>query len=153
MYLNKTVKVTKIFTFEMAHALWAYDGDCRNIHGHSYQLHVTFAGRPLQQPGHPKDGMVLDFKQLKALVKEKIVLPYDHALLLNEQTSAEVIASLKKAHQKIILKPFQPTCENLVLSFVREIQKELPEGVKLFSLRLYETATSYAEWEQKIESN
>ena len=150
MHLNTSVKVTKIFTFEMAHALLGYDGDCRNIHGHSYRLHVTVSGRPLQQPGHPKDGMVLDFKQLKALVKEKILCPYDHALVLNEQTSNEVIAPLKKVYQKITLTPFQPTCENLVLGFVQGIQNGLPEGVELFSLRLYETATSYAEWEQRI---
>ncbi len=145
--LNKTVKVTKIFTFEMAHALLAYDGACRNIHGHSYQLHVTLAGEPLQQHGHPKDGMVLDFKQLKALVKEKIIQPYDHALVLNVKTPDEVVLPLKKVYQKILLKPFQPTCENLVLEFVNSIRNELPEGVKLFRLKLHETATSYAEWE------
>ena len=147
MHLNKKVKVTKIFAFEMAHALLNYDGDCRNIHGHSYILHVTIFGKPLQQPGHPKDGMVIDFKQLKALVKEKIIRPYDHTLVLNEQTSKEIITSLKKGYQKIILTPFQPTCENLLLEFVQKIQDELPKNLQLFSMKLYETATSYAEWE------
>lgn len=150
MHLNKRIKVTKIFTFEMAHALWGYDGECRNIHGHSYKLHVTLAGSPLQQSGHPKDGMVIDFKQLKTLIKKIIISPYDHALLLNEQTPDDIITSLKKGYQKIIPKPFQPTCENLVLEFAQEIQKELPEDIVLFRLKLYETATSYAEWESLV---
>ncbi len=145
--MNNSLKVTKIFTFEMAHALLGYDGACRNIHGHSYKLHVTIAGKPLQQPGHPNDGMVMDFKQLKALVNKEIIHTYDHALVLNEKFSLEIIASLKKGNQKLILKPFQPTCENLLLEFVQNIKSRLPEGVELFGMKLYETATSYAEWE------
>lgn len=144
--MREKVKVTKIFTFEAAHALLAYDGDCQNIHGHSYQMHVTISGIPLKEPGHPKDGMVMDFKQLKLLVKEKVVKPYDHALILNELTPPEVIASLKKVYKKITLKPFQPTCENMLLESVHVIQKELPEGVGLAAIKLYETSTSYAEW-------
>lgn len=145
--LNTTIKVTKIFTFEMAHALLGYDGDCRNIHGHSYKLHVAIVGKPLQQPGHPKDGMVIDFKQLKEIVKKGVILPYDHALVLNERTSPESIASLKKINQKLILKPFQPTCENLLLEFIQKVQPGLPNGVELFGMKLYETASSYSEWE------
>ena len=144
--LNTTINVTKIFTFEMAHALFDYDGDCRNIHGHSYKLHVSIIGKPLQQPGHPKDGMVIDFKQLKEIVKKEVILPYDHALVLNERSSPEFIASLKKIHQRLILKPFQPTCENLLLEFVQKIQPELPEEVELSGMKLYETASSFSEW-------
>ena len=65
MQQGRTVKVTKIFTFEMAHALLDYDGACRNVHGHSYKLYVTIFGEPIQSPGHPKDGMVMDFKDLE----------------------------------------------------------------------------------------
>ncbi len=147
--MNTTLRVTKVFSFEMAHALWNYDGDCRNIHGHSYRLYVTISGKPKQQPGHPKDGMVMDFKQLKALVKEKILLVYDHALVLNEQTPSETIAALKKVNQKLKLTPFQPTCENLLLEYVQSIQNELPEEVELCGMKLYETASSYAEWENR----
>ena len=131
----------------MAHALLEHDGDCRNIHGHSYRLHVTVSGRPMHEPGHPKDGMVVDFKQLKLLIKEKILQLYDHALVLNDQTSDKVTTTLQEVSQKIILLPFQPTCENLVLDFVHRIQNELPEGVELAKIRLYETATSYVDWE------
>ena len=131
----------------MAHALLGYDGDCRNIHGHSYRLYVTILGKPLQQPGHPKDGMVIDFKLLKTLVNNEIVVPHDHALVLSKQTPSKIIASLKTMNQKLILKPFQPTCENLLLEFVQKIKPSLPERIELFGMKLFETAGSYVEWE------
>ena len=134
----------------MAHALLNYDGDCRNIHGHSYELHITILGTPTQQKGHSKDGMVMDFRDLKALVKKEIINPYDHALVLNEHTPAELIESFKKFNQKTVLTPFQPTCENLLLEFVDRIQNALPFSVKLYSVKLHETNTSYAEWNRTL---
>jgi 6-pyruvoyltetrahydropterin/6-carboxytetrahydropterin synthase len=54
--MNK-IRVSKEFHFEMAHALWNYDGPCKNIHGHSYKLIVTVIGTPLNDPNNPKNGM------------------------------------------------------------------------------------------------
>ena len=63
----RNVRVTKEFTFEMAHALWNYDGACKNIHGHSYHLFISIIGEPLQDEDNPKFGMVIDFKDLKLI--------------------------------------------------------------------------------------
>ena len=63
------IRVTKEFSFEMAHALWNYDGPCRNVHGHSYRLFVTLYGKPLEEQDNPKNGMVIDFSDLKRIVK------------------------------------------------------------------------------------
>ena len=41
---------------------------------------------------------------------------------------------------------YQPTCENMLADFARRIAARLPEGVALHSLKLHETATSFAEW-------
>ena len=71
------LRLTKEFSFEMAHALPAYEGKCRNIHGHSYRLFVTVEGTPLMQDGSPTDGMVMDFHSLKECVEESIVEPFD----------------------------------------------------------------------------
>lgn len=130
----------------MAHALLGYDGDCKNIHGHSYKLHVTVIGQPLQVPGHPKDGIVVDFKDLKKVVNENIVDIYDHALILNENTPPEIIALLRKSYDNIVVKPYQPSAENLLIEFVQVIKDNLPSGVALVSAQLWETASSYAEW-------
>lgn len=140
------VNVTKLFTFEMAHALLGYDGDCRNIHGHSYRLQVTVRGQPLSAPDHPKDGMVMDFGDLKKLVNREVIDRLDHALVLNEKTAEALVALLKQHFEKIVLTPFQPTCENLLLDIVARLRNRLPRELELFRVILHETATAYAEW-------
>jgi len=140
------IRITKSFTFEMAHALLGYDGACRNIHGHSYQLFVTVKGVPKDKQEHPKDGMVLDFVDLKKIIENHVVEALDHALVLNAATPPEVVKSLKDQYEKVILFPFQPTSENLVLYMVERILPVLPTDVSLSHVRLAETATAYIEW-------
>lgn len=140
------IRVTKRFHFEMAHALYEYDGLCRNIHGHSYNLEVTLIGKSKKQPGHPKDGMVLDFGELKKIVNSQIVDKFDHALMVNSLFTETQIELLKQTTQRIIVVDFQPTTENIVADIAKILQQLMPTGVSLFSIRLYETVTSYAEW-------
>ena len=140
------IRITKEFTFDMAHALLNYDGLCRNIHGHTYKLAVTLIGSPKESKDDPKLGMVIDFSDLKTIVKQPIVDVFDHALVLQEGHKA--IPSMMECNDygKTIVLPFQPTCENLVVHFVGMIQDKLPNNVSLYALRLHETPTSYAEW-------
>ncbi|HNW97192.1 MAG TPA: 6-carboxytetrahydropterin synthase [Bacteroidales bacterium] len=140
------IRITKEFKFEMAHALWGYDGPCKNIHGHSYYLYVTISGKPLNDPSSPKNGMVIDYSVIKKIVKENITNSLDHALLLNANTPHKELEKFKNMFDNIVLVPFQPTCENLLSDFASRIQKLLPKEIKLFSLRLSETVTSFAEW-------
>ena len=140
------IRVTKRFHFEMAHALFQYDGLCRNIHGHSYNLQVSLIGKVKKEPGHPKDGMVLDFGDLKKVVKSKIVDRFDHALMVNSLFTKSQIDLLKQTSERIIVVDFQPTSENIVTYIAEILKQHLPSGVSLFSIRLYETVTSYAEW-------
>lgn len=140
------IRVTKRFHFEMAHTLHEYDGLCRNIHGHSYNLEVTLTGEPRNQPGHPKDGMVMDFGDLKKLVKLQIVSRFDHSLMVNKLVPEEQIELLRKTSERIILVDFQPTTENIVSYIAEILQEKLPSEVSLFSIRLFETVTSFAEW-------
>jgi 6-pyruvoyltetrahydropterin/6-carboxytetrahydropterin synthase len=140
------IRVTKKFHFEMAHSLFEYDGVCRNIHGHSYKLEITISGEPLQQPGHPKDGMVMDFHELKMLVKQHIIEKLDHALMISDQTSREQTEALGKVTNRLYIVGFQPTTENILTHIAEILKPLLPKSVKLYSIRLYETTTSYAEW-------
>tara|TARA_B100000965_G_scaffold345554_1_gene316428 strand:+ start:3322 stop:3726 length:405 start_codon:yes stop_codon:yes gene_type:complete len=128
----------------MAHALFGYDGLCKNIHGHSYRLWVTIIGNVLEEENHVKNGMVLDFSLLKKIVKPEIVDKYDHSLVLNANSPhADIDFS---AFEKVFLLPYQPTSENLVYDFVQIIKDKLPKGVSLYKVMLSETANSYAEW-------
>lgn len=140
------IRVTKEFTFEMAHALLGYDGSCRFVHGHSYGLSVTVTGKPIEALGNPKLGMVIDFGDLKKIVKETVVDVFDHALVLNSETPHAHFKESKELFDKLILVEYQPTSENMVADFANRIIARLPDNVKLLSLKLRETATSYAEW-------
>lgn len=142
-----TIRVSKEFTFDMAHALLGYDGPCNNIHGHTYRLFVTIKGQVLNESTHPKDGMLLDFGLLKTIVAEKIINRYDHALVLNKIMAQKHQINLAQISQKIIYTPFQPTCENLLLAMQAELSTAFSqEGYTLCALKLFETPTSSAEW-------
>jgi len=138
------IRITKLFKFEMAHALHGYDGLCKNIHGHSYRLWVSVRGKKRDEKGHTHDGMVMDFDIIKELVKSEIVLKYDHSLVLNGNSKhAEINLT---AFDKVFYLQYQPTSENLVTDFAETIRRKLPKGVELYKVILSETATSYAEW-------
>jgi 6-pyruvoyltetrahydropterin/6-carboxytetrahydropterin synthase len=138
------LRVTKEFTFEMAHALSRYDGKCENVHGHTYFLSITIAGEPGEDTSSSKCGMVMDFCDLKLIVKDHILDYFDHALVLNVDDPRKHV--LKNVSTRLILTPYQPTCENLILDIVRRISVFMGGPVKLFSVKLRETPTSYAEW-------
>ena len=140
----KKIRITKQFKFEMAHALYGYDGLCKNIHGHSYRLWVTIIGNVLEEKENVKDGMVLDFSLLKKIVKPNIVDKYDHSFVLNGSSPhADIDLS---AFEKVFYLPYQPTSENLVYDFVQIIKEKLPKNISLHKVVLSETANSYAEW-------
>ena len=130
----------------MAHALWGYDGPCCNIHGHSYQLEVCISGEPINNQSSPKNGMLMDFGDLKKIIYKHIIDIYDHALVIQKDTLHEDIFKKQDSFQKIIAKPYQPTCENLLIDFVSVIKENLPNNIKLEGIKLGETASSWAEW-------
>lgn len=141
------IRVTKEFDFEMGHVLHGYDGLCKHIHGHTYRLFVTVIGEPIQDKNNTKQGMVIDFGDLKHIVREEVVLKFDHSLAINEAQKEEFISKENSPlYERFHVLPYQPTCENLIGDFAQRIKKRLPQGVALFSLRLHETTTSYAEW-------
>ena len=143
------IRITKQFTFETGQALYGYDGKCRNVHGHSYKLAVTVIGTPITDSSHVKFGMVIDFSDLKKIVKEEIVDLFDHATVFNKNTPhVELAQELKDRGHHVILVDYQPTSENMVIDFATKIKSRLPENLALYSLRLQETDSSYAEWYQ-----
>jgi 6-pyruvoyltetrahydropterin/6-carboxytetrahydropterin synthase len=138
------ISITKIFRFEAAHAIYQYQGSCRNIHGHSYELHVT-----VKEKG-PVDGyvnglgIIIDFKELKAMVQSNIVKVLDHKLLLSKAYLAaneDILLS-----EEVVVFEKEPTAENMLIFARDQIQSSLPAHIELYSLKLWETRDSYAEW-------
>ena len=117
----KNITVTKRFTFDAAHNIEAYHGKCERLHGHTYTLEVSVKGLP------DKEGMVIDFCELKRIVKENIIDVLDH-VYINEVVD------------------FNPSSENL-LHWMAEILEPLlsDERYSLHSIALWETPDNKAQ--------
>ncbi len=145
--MSTKIRITKEFKFETGHALYGYDGLCKNVHGHSYKLAVTLIGIPIADENHVKYGMVMDFSDLKKIVNEIIVTPFDHATVLNVNSPHKELAdSMEKRGHKIVRVQYQPTSEMMIIDFAERIQAKLPSHLTLERLLLRETETSFAEW-------
>ena len=153
MNTSLLLTATKEFTWDMAHMLDGHQGLCKNLHGHTYKMLVTVARKDhsTEQTG-PSAGMVIDFKDLKNIIKETIVDKFDHALVLNKNSSEafelELIKLAIDHNKKIVLLDYRPTAEDMAKDFFHRIMKVLEvkmPNVVLVGLRLYETPTSYAE--------
>ena len=141
------IRLTKEFSFESAHALEGYAGACREIHGHSYRMFVTVCGEPVADVSRSDYGMVMDFGELKRIVTEQVVSCMDHSFVIRRsEANEQLAASLSCRFGRVVMVDYQPTCENLLTDFAARMGAQLPSGVCLHSLRLHETATSYAEW-------
>ena len=95
---------------------------------------------------NPKNGMVMDFADLKTIVLKEIVNVFDHAVVVSKDFDSEKIAMFRETFGNTVVVDYQPTCENLVADFAGRIKMLMPAGTKINSLKLYETAKSYAEW-------
>ncbi len=144
--MDQTIRVTKKFTFDMAHALYAYDGPCKNIHGHTYILSITLKGIVLQNNDHPKNGMVIDFTDFKKIIVENIIQVFDHSLVLNSNSPHGGLNEIRENFEKINYVPYQPSCENLLIDFFDRINSKFADDIKINNIKLEETPTSYAEW-------
>lgn len=140
------LRVTKIFELETAHALWGYDGKCANIHGHSYKLTISITGPIIQDNSAVKNGMIIDFTDLKKIVKGAVIDEFDHALLVNGNTPHAQYAEVESGFSKIILCDYQPTCENMLVDMVKKVRAALPKSIELKYAKLQETQSSFAEW-------
>ena len=141
------IRITKQFSFETGHALYGYDGKCKNVHGHSYKLSVTVIGKPIGDNNNVKYGMVIDFGDLKKIVKEEIVNVFDHATVFNKNTPhVELAKELEDRGHNVLLVDYQPTSEMMVIDFSKKIKIRLPKHITLHSLKLQETESSFAEW-------
>tara|TARA_R110002096_G_scaffold302120_2_gene497044 strand:+ start:349 stop:804 length:456 start_codon:yes stop_codon:yes gene_type:complete len=147
--MGNHIRITKQFSFETGHALYGYDGKCKNVHGHSYKLSVTVIGTPITDNTNVKFGMVIDFSDLKKIVKEEIVNVFDHATVFNKNTPhVELAKELADRGHNVLLVDYQPTSEMMVIDFSKKIKKRLPSHISLHSLKLQETDTSFAQWFQ-----
>ena len=117
------------------------------MHGHSYKLFVTVKGIPINDLDHQKNGMVVDFGDIKKIVKSEIIDVWDHAVMLNGISPHKQLGEdLEEKGHKVIYCDYQPTCENMLYDIAHKIKRQLPQTVTLAYLKLHETENSYGEW-------
>lgn len=117
------------------------------MHGHSYKLFVTVKGKPINNLEDPKNGMVVDFGDIKKIVNSEIIDVWDHAVLVNgDSPHKDLGQDLEGKGHKVIYCNYQPTCENMLYDIAEKIQNKLPKEVQLAYLKLHETENSYGEW-------
>lgn len=138
------LSVTKIFHFEMAHAIHGYYGTCKNIHGHSYELYVTVSSTNTDTGYISAPGFLVDFKEIKSIVTALVIDKLDHHLLISKEFQA-ANNSITSANNLLVFDA-EPSAENLLIYIRRILQDQLPENIQLTSLKLFETKDSYAEW-------
>jgi len=127
--------IKKEFEFHMTHRLSGYEGNCHNLHGHSYRLIVGVVETKLDRLG-----MALDFKDLKVLVNHHILNKVDHSTWLKDDLENSILIKvLKSMKMKLIITNYNPTAENMILDFWEILSKA---GIPLYTLILYETNTS-----------
>ncbi len=127
------VYLTRRLVFSSAHRLHHPDldsdaiyGQCANLHGHNYTLEVTVKGQV-----DPIKGFVIDLKELKEILEEKVKKVLDHKNL------DEDIAYFQNIVQ---------SAENIAIFIWKQIEKELPENACLASIRLHETENNIVEY-------
>ena len=138
------LSITRIFHFEMAHAIYGYSGACKNIHGHSDELHVTLSVAADEMVYIQAPGFLADFKDIKKWVQASVIDKFDHSLLLSADFIAAnpTVSSLKN----LVIFEAEPTAENLLIHIRLMLDKMFPDNLKLVRLKLFETKDSYAEW-------
>ena len=139
--------LTKIFRFEMAHAIYGYLGACKNIHGHSYELHVTVTTSEQVKEFIPAPGFIIDFKEIKQVVFASVIQSLDHKLVLSKDYVNKNPAMQTQEH--LVIWKAEPTGENLLFYIKNKTSETFSNQVQRARLKLYETKDSYAEWAEE----
>ena len=141
--------ITRRLEFDAGHRIPDHRSLCRHLHGHRYVLEVTVAGDVTLQDGNPRNGMVLDFSEVKSVMRSTIVDIWDHAFLVyrGDEQIRDFLDSLPD-HRTVVL-DVVPTAENLAAEAFRLLAPRIAElcekSLRLENLRLYETPNCWAD--------
>ncbi len=124
------------FTFDAAHRILGHPGKCAFLHGHTYHLEVTVGAARLDALG-----MVMDFDDLRALVRKAILDRWDHATLLAREDPLVPA----EAPEKVVRFRQNPTAEILTREAWEAIRQALPPDVSLLRVKIEETPACSSE--------
>ena len=131
-------------SFDAAHFLKDYEGKCKNIHGHRWKVIVEITKETLETEG-PKRGMVLDFGDLKAVLKE-LCNELDHNLIYESGSLKKTtVQALQEEDFRMIEVPFIPTAENFAKYFYDRMKEQ---QIPVHRVEVYETPNNFAAYEE-----
>ena len=128
--------VTKEIYFCYGHRLMDYDGACRHLHGHNGKVEVELEREKLDERG-----MVVDFSEIRSVIKDWIDQTLDHTMLLKK--GDPLVSFLKQKNERFYVMDENPTAESiakLIYDYVRS--KHLP----VTRVTLWETESSFATY-------
>jgi 6-pyruvoyltetrahydropterin/6-carboxytetrahydropterin synthase len=148
-FFEYAMQVTRRLEFDAGHRIPDHKSQCRHLHGHRYALEITLSGEIIGKAGDPANGMVMDFSEIKALAKSRLVDGWDHAFLVYEGDApvVEFLATLPE--HKTVLLDCVPTAENLAEKAFRILDATYRDAygnhLRLERVRLYETPNCWAD--------
>lgn len=142
---NTIVEITRRIELDYGHTLPNHYSFCNQIHGHRAFVEATVSGDLVTKIGASSQGMVLDFKFLKETMMDKIhgILDHGFAVWNKDKQDLDFITSRNEKYL-VMLDP--PTAENLAKWAYNQIVNEIPNGIKLVSVKWWETPNSVAEY-------
>ena len=132
-------KISKEFRWEMSHRLVNHEGECKNIHGHSYKLYVELKGNT------NGNGMLIDFYDMEKIV-EPVLQKLDHSFIC-DGTDSLMLDFLNKNDFKHVVLENPTTAENIAdyLLDILVLKFKSHSNLKGIKLRLYESDYAYVE--------
>jgi len=145
------MKIVKIIQWDMGHRVLNHRSVCKGIHGHRYKAEICLEGELIVDSGLSEEGMVIDFSDIKKIAQKFIQNKLDHGFMVWDQDD-ELLDFFKhsKGH-KLVIVPFTPTAENIAAYIFQKLKNEFSDkfktGLHLHSIKLWETPSSYALYE------
>ena len=130
------MELTTSYTFDAAHRIRGHPGKCAYLHGHTYRLEVTVSAQRLDPLG-----MVMDFDDLREIVRKAVLDSWDHATLLaaDDPLGPAIAAVQAEAPDRVVRLGGQPTAEVMTREAWSFIARALPPGIDLERVAIRET--------------
>jgi len=145
------MRITKIIQWDMGHRILNHRSVCKGLHGHRYKAEITVSGDLVNSSTESEFGMVMDFADIKKIAKQEIHEKLDHGFMVWDKDSELIQFFNNSEGHKMVKVPFTSTAENVAKFIYKNISEKLTDkygtGLKLSSVKLWETPTSYALYE------
>ena len=146
------MKIGKVIQWDMGHRVLNHRSVCKGLHGHRYKAEICVEGKLIEEKGASEEGMIIDFADIKKVAQKFIQEELDHAFMVWDRDH-ELLEFFKSSQgHKPVIVPFTPTAENVAAYIFNELKDKFADvfqtGLKLQSVKLWETPSSYALYDE-----